>query len=461
MRRFLPKTLTGQTVLVLLVGLSLSHIISMAIYSSDRAQALSQMGGQGTAHHLANVAKMVDQIPLNLRPSVVETINQDGFKVWLSDQSPLTHDLAPSPDIQSFRNYLHDQLGVPEKPLLHVRVQNPNPHKSENQFWHGITHWAQGVSGHHELQVSLRLGDMNAPEQWLNFAVKIPKSNPLWSLTTVFSMLAMGVTVVILSVWAVHRMTRPLRGFANAATRLGKDVDAPPLTEAGSVEIQNASAAFNEMQDRLKRMIENRTQMLAAISHDLRTPITLLRLRSELVADATERAKMLASLDDMEKMISSTMDFARQDAKTEERRKVDLTALVASICDDMSDAGHKVSFSEPEKCLYTCATLSLRRAVTNLIDNALKYGNTARVSMHRGDAMIYIGVEDDGPGIEAAMMDDVFQPFFRCESSRNVQTGGTGLGLSVVQSVAHAHGGEIFLSNRPGGGLRAELQLPM
>ena len=461
MKRFLPKTLTGQTVLVLLIGLSLSHLISMAIYSSDRAEVLTQMGGRDTAHHLANIARMVDQTPKELRTSIVSAIDQKGFNVWLTDESPLTHTLTPSANINSLRDYLHSQLNAPEKPILHVRVHNPAPHISEHNNWYWFTHWAQGMSGHRELQVSLRLGDLKTPEQWINFAVDIPQSNSLWSVTSVLSMFAMGGTVVLLSVWAVHRMTVPLRAFARAATRLGKDVDAPPLVESGPKEIREATVAFNEMQDRLKRMIDNRTQMLAAISHDLRTPITLLRLRSELVQDGEERTKMLATLDDMEKMIASTMDFARQDAKAEERRKVDLTALVASICDDMTDAGHRVTFEEPEKCLYECGTLSLRRAVTNLIDNALKFGGAAHVSMSQAQSMIHIVVEDEGPGIEESMLDDVFQPFFRCEDSRNPATGGTGLGLSVVQSVAHAHGGEIRLSNLQNGGLRAELELPV
>jgi len=461
MKRLLPKTLTSQTILVLLIGLTFSHLISMAIYSSDRAEVLTQMGGQDTAHHLANIARMVDQTPMELRPSIVSAIDQEGFNVWLTSESPLTHDLTPSPNINSLRDYLHSQLNAPQKPLLHVRVHNPDKHLPEPTLSHWFSHFIQGVSGHRELQVSLRLGDLDAEEQWLNFAVDIPQSSSLWSGTSILSMLAMTVAVVGLSVWVVHRLTVPLRAFARAATRLGKDVDAPPLAEVGPLEIQEATIAFNEMQDRLRRMIENRTQMLAAISHDLRTPITLLRLRSELVEDDEERSKMLASLDDMEKMIASTMDFARQDAKAEERRKLDLTALVASICDDMSDAGHCVTFDEPERHLYDCSPLALRRAITNLIDNALKFGGAAHVLMKQDQGMISITVEDEGPGIDDDMLEDVFQPFFRCENSRNPETGGTGLGLSVVQSVAHAHGGHIHLSNRPQGGLRAELLLPV
>lgn len=461
MTRVLPKTLKGQTILVLLIGLSISHLVSMAIYSSDRAEVLTQVGGRETAHHLANIARMVDRTPMELRMSIVSEIDQEGFKVWLTSESPLPHNLTPDPNIDTLRDYLLGQLNAPQIQVLHVRVQNSETVKPEQKVRHFFEHWVQGSSGHRELEVSLRLGDVRDKEQWLNFSLNIPQSNSLWSEKSILSMFAMGGTVVLMSVWVVHRMTVPIRAFANAATRLGKDVGAPPLSETGPVEIQEATMAFNEMQDRLKSMIENRTQMLAAISHDLRTPITLLRLRSEFVEDAELRDKMLASLDDMEKMIASTMNFARQDAQAEKHRKVNLTALVASICDDMSDAGYNVIFDEPDKYLYVCGPLSLRRAITNLIDNALKFGTVARVSMTLDQGMIIIVVEDEGPGINEDKLNDVFQPFFRCEDSRNPETGGVGLGLSVVQSIAHAHGGQILLSNRQQGGLKAELKLPI
>ncbi|MEG3618693.1 ATP-binding protein [Magnetovibrio sp. PR-2] len=458
-KRLFPKTLTGQTVLVLLIGLTLSHVISMAIYSSDRAEVLTHIGGRDTAQHLSHIAQMIDSSPPAQRNALVTAVNHEGFNVWLTDESPVTHDLMPKPDIKFLRNYLHEQMNATKKPLIHIRVRDAHTESADQ--WHWLDHWLQGEAGHRELHVSIRLGEKNTQEQWLNFTIDIPQSNPLWSVTSIMSMLAMILAVAAFSFWVVRYLTVPLRGFARAATRLGKDVDAPPLEENGPQEIREAAAAFNEMQARLKRLIQNRTQMLAAISHDLRTPITLLRLRCELVDDSEERTKMQVTLDDMEKMISSTMEFASQDASEEERRKLDLTAMVASICDDMSDAGYDVSFDEPEKCHYECRPLSLQRALVNLVDNALKYGSKANVTMHCDHIHIYVTIEDDGPGIPGDKLDDVFQPFFRCDESRNPETGGSGLGLSVVKSVAHAHGGEVRLSNREEGGLRAELRLPL
>jgi len=461
MKRFLPKTITNQTVLVLFVGLTISHLVSMAIYSSDRTKVLTQMGGQDIAHHLSNITRLVDQTPYPSRPSLIATINENGFKVWLSEESTLVHDLSPRPDIRYLRDYLSKHLSVAQQPLIHVRVSKSSIVKADVGVWDSIVQWFQGVSGDRVLNVSLRLGDVDSVSQWLNFKIAIPQSIFLWSGTSLLSMLAMSGAVVLLSMWVVHRLTVPLRVFAHAANRLGKDVDAPPLTENGPLEIQASAMAFNQMQERLKRMINNRTQMLAAISHDLRTPITLLRLRSELVENDEERTKMLASLDDMDKMISSTLDFSREEAKTEEYRKVDLAALVTAICDDMIDSGQLVTYEGPKKYHYDCRSLSLRRAITNLIDNALKFGGQAHVMMTHDENIIAITVVDEGPGIDDDKLDDVFQPFFRCESSRNPETGGTGLGLSIVQSVAHAHGGHVVLSNRKEQGLKAELQLPV
>jgi len=460
MLRFLPRTLTGRTVLVLLVGLSLSHLVSMSIYSSDRIDVLTQLGGQDTARHLSNITRMLDRTPADQRLALVDTVDRDGFHVSLSEESPLTHNLLPETSVKALRNEILTQLDTPQKALIHVRVQDPYAHGSGETFAHWLDHWVQGIVGHREIQVSVRLGELDDPEQWVNFAVEVPQLNPMWSAKSVLSMLAMTVAVLGMSFWVVHRLTVPLRNFAQAATRLGKDVGAPPLDETGPLEIREAAMAFNQMQERLKRLVANRTEMLAAISHDLRTPITLLRLRSELIEDEEERTKMQATLDNMEKMIASTMDFARQDAVTEERRKVDLTALVASICDDLSDAGRDVQFAETDKYLYDCRPLALQRAITNLIDNALKYGQRADVSMKADDDAITITVTDHGPGIPTDQLEEVFQPFYRCDASRNPETGGTGLGLSVVQSVAHAHGGWVVLRNLVTGGLSADLGLP-
>ena len=255
-------------------------------------------------------------------------------------------------------------------------------------------------------------------------------------------------------------MTAPLSSIAQAADRLGRDVNAPPMPEAGTVEMQQAAHAFNTMQTRLQALIENRTRMLAALSHDLRTPLTLLRLRTENVDNVEERDKMLATIAEMNAMIGSTLQYAREQAADEPRRSTDVTALVQSVVDDMADAGLDVTMAPAEPVSIRCQPAALKRALTNLIGNAVKYGERARVSLAASPRSVEIAVEDDGPGIPADELSRVFEPFYRVEESRSRDTGGVGLGLAIARTVVEAQGGTLVLSNRIPRGLRAQISLP-
>jgi signal transduction histidine kinase len=305
--------------------------------------------------------------------------------------------------------------------------------------------------------VSLRLPDGS----WLNFRAPLGELDPFWTYRFGLSMAVMIGAVFVLTALVVFHMTAPLRVFAGAAHRLGTDVHAPPLEESGPIEVRRASQAFNEMQQRIRRFVEDRTQMIAAISHDLSTPITRLRLRAEFIDDEDERRKTLADLDDMERMIDSTLAFTRDDAAQEPREIVDLAALVQSIRDNLADTGMAVAFEADGRLPYACCPTALRRALANLMENAAKYGERARVSLlDRGESLV-VRIDDDGAGIPKPDLETVFQPFRRLEGSRSRETGGTGLGLTVARSIVRAHGGEIALTNRPEGGLRVEVTLPL
>jgi signal transduction histidine kinase len=224
--------------------------------------------------------------------------------------------------------------------------------------------------------------------------------------------------------------------------------------------MRQATHAFNDMQTRIVRLVEGRTRMLAAISHDLRTPLTLLRLRAENLPEGEERGKILATIGEMSGMIGSVLDFVRNDISLENRRRTDLTALLESIIDDMKDAEIPVTMQPSAPVIYNCYGASLKRAMTNLIDNAVKYGRTARVAICETPTRVKITVEDEGPGIPEHELGRVTEPFYRVEDSRSRETGGTGLGLAIAVSVIEAHGGELKLANRREGGLRAAVWLP-
>ncbi|MBE0532239.1 MAG: HAMP domain-containing protein [Rhodospirillales bacterium] len=266
--------------------------------------------------------------------------------------------------------------------------------------------------------------------------------------------------VMAVSLWAVWRAAKPLNLFTEAAERLGRDVNAPNLPETGPGDVRRAAQAFNLMQERLRAFVNDRTQMLAAISHDLRTPITRIQLRTEFIDDEEIRLKILLDLKEMETMIAATLAFARDEAMAEERTAFDLAAVLRSLCDAAATGPAKAAFDGPDTLTIVAGPVGIRRLFANLIGNAVTFGHTALVSAQVEGETVLVNVDDEGPGIPDAEMGAVFRPFYRLERSRNRETGGVGLGLAIARSIARAHGGDVTLVNRPEGGLRATVRLP-
>ena len=273
--------------------------------------------------------------------------------------------------------------------------------------------------------------------------------------------LALSILAVSPLAWLfARRLAGPITAFADAAERLGRDPRATPLELSGSAEVIAAAKAFNMMQERLRRYVEDRTAMIGAIAHDLRTPLTRLRFRIEATPDDV-RVKLAADIDQMEAMISAALAFVRDTTRPAERTKLELASLLESVIDEAAETGGAATVERAEKIVIEGDPIALKRLVANLVENALKYGHVARGSVFaEGDTAI-IEIDDDGPGIPAAEHERVFEPFFRGEPSRNRETGGIGLGLAVVRSLARAHGGDVILINRPGGGLRVCVRLPI
>lgn len=257
-----------------------------------------------------------------------------------------------------------------------------------------------------------------------------------------------------------RRLSRPIQVFAEAAERLGRDPRAPPLELKGPAEISLAARAFNQMQERLQRYVEDRTAMMGAIAHDLRTPLTRLRFRIESLPE-DQRAKYGGDLDQMEEMIAATLAFVRDATKPGERTPLELSSLVESLCDEMAETGAATEVEPSEKVVLDGDPMALRRLISNLLENAVKFGGRARARVFRDADHAVVEIDDDGPGIPPADAEKVFEPFYRREPSRSRQTGGIGLGLAVVRSIARGHGGDVSLINRAGGGLTARVELPL
>ena len=276
-------------------------------------------------------------------------------------------------------------------------------------------------------------------------------------------LMALGISMLLLAPlvwWMARRLTRPIRVFADAAERLGADPEAEPLTPSGPSEVRTAIHAFNDMQASLRDHMRRRTQTVAAIAHDLRTPLTRLRFRAEQAPEAV-RDRMAADIEEMDALIAQAMAYVRGEATPERREAFDLDALAADCAGGFSETGGAVTFDGGGELPVEADPAALRRALGNLIANAVKYGGAARVKALLQDGRAVILVEDDGPGLPEDELEAVFEPFHRAERSRSRETGGAGLGLTVARQAARAHGGDVTLTNRGEGGLVARLDLPL
>lgn len=304
-----------------------------------------------------------------------------------------------------------------------------------------------------------KVGVRQSDGHWLVVEPKPTLRFDSWQQRILLILLLSVIAVTPLAWLFARRLAQPITAFADAAERLGKDPRTPPLNITGSGEVVAAANAFNMMQERLRRYVEDRTAMVGAIAHDLRTPLTRLKFRIEAVPDDV-RPKLAADIDQMEAMIAATLGFVRDTNRPAERTKLELSSLLESVMDEAAETGGDTTVERAEKTIIEGDPVALKRLVSNLVENALKYGGRARGRAFSEDGMAIIEIDDDGPGVPPADLERVFEPFYRGEPSRNRETGGMGLGLAVVRSLARAHGGDVTLANRLGGGLRATVKLP-
>ena len=305
-----------------------------------------------------------------------------------------------------------------------------------------------------------QIGVHQADGRWLIVQPKAGFGLDPWQerLLLVFGLAALAVSPLA---WAYsRRLAAPISALAAGAERLGRDPRAPALDIRGSAEVAAAVAAFNEMQERLRRYVDDRTTMIGAIAHDLRTPLTRLRFRIEAIPEPL-RSKLAADVDQMEAMVASTLGFVRDAATPRDRRKLEVASLVETVMDEAALTGADAAVESADRVVVDGDPLALKRLVANLVDNALKYGASAHARVFTDGDMAVIEVDDNGPGMPDTEIERVFEPFRRLESSRSRETGGIGLGLAVVRAVARSHGGDVVLRNRPHGGLSARVTLPL
>lgn len=452
-------SLRVQAIAILIVGLVISHLAGLYIYTLDRRDAVATTEILDTAERASGVITLIRRLPEDWRGDVLSASDSRSFRVWRTDETVL-QSVAETEDDERLLEYLRTLLPRLADREMRVAVRESSPPGAAPP---PRTEQPGGPAGSvFDAASEIVTISIHHPEGfWLNFVGAVPRPASPWPGVFGAYIFTVALGVSIIGFWLVGRVTQPLEDFARAADRLGKDIRAIPLDPGGPKEVALATQAFNRMQERIARLVENRVELLAAISHDLRTPITRLKLRAELLEDGEERERFLSTLAEMEAIMSTFLDYARSSFGKEERSRTEISSLVESICSDFGDMGLDVVFRESPTAFLDCKRSAVRRAVTNIIDNAVKYGGGADVAIRKNAQEIEIVVEDGGPGVPEHELDSVLMPFHRGEPSRNKETGGSGLGLNIAQAVVHDHGGDLTLENRENGGLRVTLSLPL
>lgn len=461
--RLMPKSLAGRLAGLLILTLVVAQIVTFALFSGERVEAFRSAYREDIFFRLVSLVGLLEETPRDLHQRLVVTTSSGNFRAVLARRPALGPRATSEPGLQA------RLAAAMDKPVEDVRV-SLSP-RAWRQGWRARRGADRDDDDRDSARSNDRGGRPRGPPSWATASIRlddrswlnaragpppVPPLGPVFLASFIVSAIAVGAVGALGVRWA----SAPLKQLAGAADRMGRGESFEPLPETGPRETQQANIAFNQMRERIDRFVRDRTAMLAAIAHDLRTPITSLRLRAEFLEDEETKEKVLETLAEMQAMAEAVLAFTRGDAQSEETRPTDVTALVESIVEDVAAAGREVMFADSPAVTLKCRPLSLKRAIGNLIDNAGFYGGKARVSVERGAQEVLIVIDDDGPGIPDADLEHVFDPFVRLEGSRSRETGGAGLGLAIARSIARAHGGDVRLENRAEGGLRAVVSLP-
>jgi signal transduction histidine kinase len=442
--RLWPRSLAARTAVVLLVGLVVVQVAGLAIHALDRIDVQRLAEAHDVAVRAVSTYRMVMMTPPGRRTEVLAQRHR---------LPSLTAEVESEPPV----------IDPVEGGLYGLRLLRVSMNLVPLM---GVPHWRElRLAALHDRRLIV-IGMMMPDGDWLNLTIPVEPLSAWLSPTFLAAFLMMTVAAAGLTLWAVRRLTAPVRTLAAAAEALGRDVNAPPLPEGGPLEVARAAAAFNTMAARIRRFVQDRTELLTAIGHDLRTPITRLKLRAEFVEDEEQRAKMLGDLEELEAMVSATLAFGRDARTTEPEASLDLAELVRTVLDEAGDArpdaADRLVYEGPPHLTVRARPLALKRALANLVANAVIYGGRAAVRLFSPlDGAVVIEVEDDGPGVAPNELERVFEPFHRGEPSRSRETGGVGLGLPIARNILRAHGGDVTLANRPAGGAKATVTLPV
>tara|TARA_R110002110_G_scaffold23494_11_gene89487 strand:- start:347 stop:1783 length:1437 start_codon:yes stop_codon:yes gene_type:complete len=470
LKRLWPKRMASQMIALVIAGFVLSQIIVLIAITLDRRESFREFESARLLDRLAVTVRIIENAPPSLGRQLTAATSSSLLTFWVT-RNPVLQEGIMDDDrdwhdvdkrIRSLRQRIGQNRDIrfgDKKRLLQSAnlPRRSRPDKDDDDHDdRDRKRFHDGDKFRPDLVLSIGLRD----GRWLNAGLNHRQHVGIIGFPILLSFLITGSVLALVIILAVRRVTRPLEHLSSAADKMGRGETVSPIREAGPADLRETIRAFNLMQDRLHRMITDRTRMLAALGHDLRTPITSLKLQTEFIEDDELRERMQRQLDDMHQMAESALNFARDASDGETARQTDITALVESLIDDMEGTNASVSFVGETRVTTRCRPVALGRAIRNLIQNAVNYGGPAVVDVSDADGHVQIIIDDNGPGIPEADLARVFDAFERLDDARNMDSGGTGLGLTIARTIARSHGGDVSLANREAGGLRAVITLP-
>ncbi|WP_169570143.1 ATP-binding protein [Sneathiella limimaris] len=435
LKKIMPRTLFGRSLLIVVLPTILLQVLATYIFYERHWNNVARRLAQGVSGEIASVISLTDRFPgVEARESILSIAR---------DQMRLTVSFEEGTEVRIPEDH-SDDFGFLEKHMAR-ELQNSLPGR------------AFTIKTNDRLEtVNIRV---QLPDHVLSVVVRDKR---LFSSTTyIFVMWMVGISITLLAIAVIflRNQMRPIRQLAEAAEKFGKGQEVEDFKPSGAQEIRLASIAFHEMKNRIHRQITQRTEMLAGVSHDLRTPLTRMKLQLEMLDDKEARDNLLGDVQDMSNMVEGYLAFAKgQEAESE--RPVNLAELVGEVCENARRQGALISLEGPRSISKKLRPNSIKRCLMNLIENARRYAGEIQVTLSAKEEYILITIDDNGPGIPEEKRQDVFKPFFRMDTSRNSETGGSGLGMTIARDIIHSHGGQIALGESPLGGLRIQLILP-
>lgn len=432
----------------LAIGVSVSLMILFFIFGGTWAQP--DVESSGLPELAASIVRTIDAVQPDIRRTITATTSTDMFHVdWYEVDTPTAQVLRRLPAPKAFPVLMARFLGDSYRSIRIFLPENPVSTIPEIK--------EERIKYPHSYFLAIGLTD----KSWLVFTVFNRtwgiSHQMRWAIFSIFCILSTGIN----SIFAAQQLAKPTKRLAEAVRTFGLNPQSLAIAETGPREIRQVIKTFNAMRAQIHKFVAYRTTMLAAISHDLRTPLTRMRLRGEYIEDDEQREKLFNDVDEMQAMIDGALAFFRDDAAAEAPTTLDLPGVLNTIVNDYADRDINIPYRGPAHCICWGRPFALKRAFTNLVENAVKYATPPEIELSLGEGTVLVEIRDRGPGIPLKALDRVFDPYYRLEKSRNLASGGFGLGLTAAQSIVQEHGGEIILTNRPDGGLKALVTLPM